>query len=455
MATVDRGRLRACNTPRQRGVLWRLATVLVVLLVWALPAPAHDMPSEMRAHVFAKVDGERLHVMLRLPLALLMNIDLPKQGPGYLALAQIDEGLARAVGAADKDIVWFANKRRLMLARSTARISPPSDASFGNFDSASALVHGPRLPDTAYVFWNQGYFDAHLEYGIDSADVALAIDFRVAPALRDRLRVDLRYVLPDGVERAFDLPTAQGQIVLDPRWYQAAWTFVQSGFEHILEGTDHLLFVLCLVLPFRRVDGYLVGVVSAFTVAHSVTLIAAAYGLAPAADWFAPLIETLIALSILFMAVENVLQAKPQRRWLVSGLFGLVHGFGFAFALQTQLQFAGSNLLLSLLAFNVGVELGQLAVLVVLLVVFGAWRRLRPGADRAIVIVVCALAGHVAWHWMFERGQSLLAHLPSDWNPQAVLGGALSIGVLLWAVQRMLQRRRKLIGRLDPVAADD
>ena len=117
------------------------------------------------------------------------------------------------------------------------------------------------------------------------------------------------------------------------------------------------------MIPFRRF-GALVLIVTAFTVAHSITLIAAASGLAPDALWFSPLVETLIAASILYMALENIAGATSvQRRWIIAFAFGLVHGFGFSFALRETLQFAGSHLVTSLLAFNVGVELGQLLVL--------------------------------------------------------------------------------------------
>src|SRR6185369_5176239 len=109
--------------------------------------------------------------------------------------------------------------------------------------------------------------------------------------------------------------------------------FVVLGFEHILEGTDHLLFILCLVIPFRRLRT-LVLIVTAFTVAHSMTLIAAAFGYAPGALWFAPLIETLIAASIVYMALENIVGSKVGRRWIIAFAFGLVHGFGFSFVLK-------------------------------------------------------------------------------------------------------------------------
>src|SRR5207237_1962767 len=134
------------------------------------------------------------------------------------------------------------------------------------------------------------------------------------------------------------------------------------GFHHILDGIDHLLFIFCLVIPFRRFRP-LVAVVTSFTAAHCLTLAASVLGLAPSALWFPPLIEVLIALSIVYMAFENIVGPRLERRWLVAFGFGLVHGFGFSFALRESLQFAGSHLAKSLLSFHFGVELGQHLVL--------------------------------------------------------------------------------------------
>ena len=162
-----------------------------------------------------------------------------------------------------------------------------------------------------------------------------------------------------------------GLVRLDPRWHQAAWRFVRLGFEHILDGTDHLLFLLCLVIPLRR-PRELILTVTAFTAGHSVTLIAAALNAGPDGLWLPPLVETLIAASIVYMAFENIVLAAREggrppavgrRRWILALAFGLVHGLGFSFALRESLQFAGSHLLTSLLSFNAGVELGQLLVL--------------------------------------------------------------------------------------------
>src|SRR5438874_2619940 len=219
--------------------------------------------------------------------------------------------------------------------------------------------------------------------------------------LARRVVTALRFMPPSGVVRPYELEGDAGLVPLDPRWLQAALRFVHLGFSHILDGTDHLLFLFCLVIPFRRM-WTLVPIVTAFTVAHSITLISAAYNYAPGALWFPPLIEVLIAMSIVYMALENIVAITPHRRWLITFLFGLVHGFGFSFGLQHTVQFAGSHLLTSLLSFNLGVELGQLLVLVLMVPALDVLFRFVV-AERMGTIILSALVAHTAWHWMIDR----------------------------------------------------
>ena len=102
------------------------------------------------------------------------------------------------------------------------------------------------------------------------------------------------------------------------------------------------------------------------------------------------------------MALENIVGAQLQRRWVITFAFGLVHGFGFSFALRESLQFAGAHLLTSLLAFNVGVELGQLLVLLVLIPALALLFR-SVVAERIGTIILSAFVAHTAWHWLMER----------------------------------------------------
>ncbi len=140
---------------------------------------------------------------------------------------------------------------------------------------------------------------------------------------------------------------------------QSFASFFVLGIEHILVGWDHLLFLLCLLMGGGR-PVYLVKVVTAFTVAHSVTLIAAAL------DWIAipsRIVESAIALSIVYVTAENILlrERGVSKRWLVALLFGFVHGFGFSSVLK-EIGLPSEGVVWALLAFNLGVEAGQVIV---------------------------------------------------------------------------------------------
>jgi hypothetical protein len=126
------------------------------------------------------------------------------------------------------------------------------------------------------------------------------------------------------------------------------------------------------------------------------------------------------------MALENIVGARVRRRWLITFGFGLVHGFGFSFALRETLQFAGSHLLTSLLAFNVGVELGQLLVLAIAVPALAILFRRVDG--RMGTIILSAIVAHTGWHWMTARGEQLLQF---PWP--AVDAGTLA-GVVRWVM---------------------
>jgi len=214
------------------------------------------------------------------------------------------------------------------------------------------------------------------------------------------------------------------------------------------------LFLFCLVIPFRRFRS-LVLVVTAFTAAHSITLIASAYNFGPEALWFPLLIETLIAISIVYMALENIVGSNVGRRWMIAFGFGLVHGFGFSFALRETLQFAGDHLLTSLLAFNVGVELGQLLVLALLIPALEVLFRFVV-AERIGTIILSALVAHTGWHWMTERGSQLSQFRWPAFNA-ALLAAAMRwlmlmviVAGLVWLVRAL---RRRAEPQLDGKAA--
>jgi hypothetical protein len=362
---------------------------------------AHEIPARVTALAFFKPEGRTLHVIVRVPLAAMRDISFPMRGPGYLDLDRAGPLLLDAAN------LWVAgslelreNGNELLDGRVVATmVSLPSDRSFESYASALAHLRGSPLPVETELIWQQALLDVLLEYPITSERSSFAVHPGFA-RLGLQTSTVLRFLPPGKSERAYQLNGDPGLVRLDPRWHQAALRFVRLGFQHILDGKDHLLFLFCLVIPFRRVRP-LIAVVTAFTVAHSITLIGSTLGLAPQALWFPPLIESLIAVSILYLVFENILGARQQRRWLLAFGFGLVHGFGFSFFLRDSLQLAGGHLATSLLAFNIGVELGQLFVLTLTLPVL-AWLFKRV-PERAGTILLSALVGHSAWHWMADR----------------------------------------------------
>ncbi len=387
---------------------------------------AHEVPNEVTVLTFLKPEGRTLTMLMRAPLKSMRDIDVPTRENGFLDFSKVDQALRDAATLWIIDFVEiYEGSQRLGRPRVVAtRVSLPSDRSFETYDQAlEHITKAPRLAADTQIYWEQGMMDIAFEYDITS-DTA---DFSIRPGLTRlglQVNIGLRFVQPGGSEHVFDVHADTGIVHLDPSWYQAFFLFAREGFFHILDGIDHLLFLFCLVLPFRRFRP-LVVVVTAFTVAHSITLIASAFGMAPDALWFPPLIETLIALSIVYMAFENIVGAHLERRWIITFAFGLVHGFGFSFLLSQRLQFAGSHLLSSLLAFNVGVEIGQLLVLLIAIPALALLFKFIV-EPRIGTILMSALVAHTAWHWMIDRGEQLLRF------PFPVIDAAAIAAILRW-----------------------
>jgi hypothetical protein len=424
----------------------RLIAVIATLLAVALvPAAAHDIPNDVKVNAFMRPAGDRLELLMRVPMQALIEVEFPMRGPGYIDLPRVEEALRGAVKLYLTDnITVYENGEPLPAPRvAQVRISLPSDKSFTSYEQARANLFGPRVADDLDLYWNQQLLDVLLEYPIQSDRSQFSIHPRV-DRYGIKVTTALLFMPPGSAARAFEFHGDPGLVHLDPRWHQAALRFVVSGFWHILDGTDHLLFVLCLVIPFRRLRP-LVIIITAFTVAHSISLIASAVGFVPDGLWFPPLIETLIAATIIYMALENIIGSDVSRRWIIAFAFGLIHGFGFSFALRETFQFAGDHLVTALFGFNLGVELGQLAVLLVLVPALDLlFKYVVP--ERLGIIILSALVAHTAWHWMMERGEQL-AKFPFPRIDAALLASAmrglmalLILGGLLAMVNNMLKR---------------
>ena len=383
--------------------------VAVVGLGWLLGAPsltaAQTLASDVTVQALIKPEGRRLRLLVRAPLDALRDADVPTYGVGYLDLAAAERPLRDAARR------WFAevgideNGERLNAPRVAAiRVSLPSDRSFVTYEAALAHVRSQPLPVDTELYWEQAVVDVLFEYPIGSDRSAFSID----PSLEHpgvRLNSRIRFLPPDGTVRAFEYSGNPGRIWLDPRWHQAAWTFVKLGVRRLLGGIDHLVFLACLVLPFRTIRSLVVVVIS-FAVAHSLTLTASAFSLTPNTLWFPPLIETLVAVSVLYMAFENLVGPTLEQRWASAFGFSLVHGFAFSFALPPAMQFAGSHVTISRIAFNIGLEAGQLVVLAALLPVLAVLFRYVIG-ERVGIMLVSVFVAHSGWHWITERGGEL------------------------------------------------
>ena len=230
---------------------------------------------------------------------------------------------------------------------------------------------------------------------------------RIAGLAATNTDVLVRITRRDGGTQVTRLLPKHPSLVVEasPRPLSVARTYLVLGVEHILLGVDHLLFVLGLLLVVGRRRSMLVKTITAFTVAHSITLALATLGFVhvPVAP-----VEATIALSIMFVAAEALHARAGQpgltarSPWVVAFAFGLLHGFGFASALS-QVGLPDTAIPVALVLFNVGVELGQLtfvAVLLALAAVLGRWRALLP--TWADAVPPYAIGGCAAY-WTIER----------------------------------------------------
>ncbi|MBQ0928850.1 HupE/UreJ family protein [Ideonella alba] len=254
-----------------------------------------------------------------------------------------------------------------------------------------------------------------------AAAAALVLQYRLFAHSDPAHRAILRWVGDPPASGAEPMPLAPGDQRTWTRAGQSAagapatagWAaYIGEGIHHILIGADHLLFLWVLLLPavlrggaagtaaphWRPVLLDVARTVSAFTVAHSVTLAVAMLGVfSPPTRW----VESLIAASVALTAIDNLRPFLPSPRWKISALFGLVHGFGFAGALS-DLGLDRADLARTLAGFNLGVELGQLGV-VALWLPLAWWGHRQPGYRRWVLGGGSALAGVVAMLWCTER----------------------------------------------------
>ena len=405
--------------------LFALMTVLAVL-AWAAVPRAHDIPSDVRIFMFIKPEAGRLSIPLRVPLASIVETAWPERGPGLLDLSRAEPMMRDgALSRVADDLAIFEAGRRLDAPRIVAiKASLPSDRSFERYETAVEHITGPPLPDDTEFVIGQGYLDVLFEYPIQSDRSRFAIHPNFL-RLGVTVQTVVTFLPPDEPPRVFSLHNDPGTVFLEPTFVQVARMFARDGFRHILSGADHLLFLFVLVIPFARLRslannasygetskgrlgvllsrmGALVAIVTSFTVAHTVALVASAYDMTPGALWFPALVNTLIALSILYVALDNLIAPSLRRRWMVAFGFGLAHGFGFALELRDSLQFSGDHFLTSLVSFNLGIEAGLLAALALIVPAVALFFRYVV-EERMGAVILSLIVAHTGWHWTVDR----------------------------------------------------
>jgi len=184
-------------------------------------AAGHDVPTDVLVQAFVKPEGQRLNVLVRVPLRAILDVEIPKRGPGYLDLARAEGPLREgATGWIAGSLKFYEEATQLTNGRIVAvRVSLPSDPSFRSYEEALTHIQGAPLPPDTELYWDQGMLDVSLDYPVQST----RSHFSIRPTfwrLGLGVRMTLRFLPVDGGSLAFTLGGDPGLVALDPRWPQ-------------------------------------------------------------------------------------------------------------------------------------------------------------------------------------------------------------------------------------------
>jgi putative flippase GtrA len=366
-------------------------------------AVAHHGLGPTTARSFFKVDPAEAHFLVRIPLAALetvgfslteREIDLAKAGP---AIQGVLNELSR-------ELIIEEDGRALIPSQAIGRLSLPSDRSFDSYDAAVRQVTGP-MPPGLTVYAEQGFLDAYLTYPIRSPQASFSIRTGAFPELGDYFTLAVRFIPIGAPSRIVTLGSQSETVRLNPNWYQAADDLAIRGAAFLASNVEYLLFLTCFLVP-SRTPRQLIGMVVAFSLAHCLTLLVFASESTPASAWLPVFILAGVATSIVCMALTSIISPHGRLSLAVPAIFGLIFGLLFAYAFKDRMQFAGDHAQISLLFFIIGIEIGQLLLLVVLLLVTTVLVRYifvgHPGT-----YVLLGLIALIAWPWMLERAEVL------------------------------------------------
>lgn len=365
---------------------WRRLVCLALLLLVSAPVLAHKASD---SYLDLRQDGGLLQVRWEVALRDLdLELRLDRNDDRQLSWGEV---------RARKDDI-----ERYLLARLTLSQASQACQHIGQAAPLSISRHS----DGTYVV---------LAFLMSCpSDAALSIDYRLLAGI-DALHRGILTLHNGSNVRTAVLQPGRKPVTLSAQAsdWQTFGSFLREGVHHLATGYDHLLFLLCLLLPAplywrdkrwqpalsgRGAFRETVAVITAFTLAHSVTLALAALQIVALPS---RLVESAIAASIVFAALHNLRPLLTRGRWLLAGGFGLIHGFGFASVLG-ELPLGIAERSLALAGFNVGVELGQLGFICLFLPVLW-WIRQHPIYIRSILPVSSMLIAFIAMIWLCQR----------------------------------------------------
>jgi hypothetical protein len=407
------------------------AAILCVLLLVSSQAVAHFLLNLNTRIIHVEHLSNGLRVYLRLPMPYLVaNLVGPDQAEGlpepapytrnqredgkvvyYLdvdALHADPSGLGDLVAIGHQ---FVSSGVTLQAQVETVRVYPGSEQPpFSTLDEARAsfqsALYPPNFPAT-YV--GDTVVDAVLLFTDQGAATSYTLSSSLNPSLpgQEKTANLILDYYPGSVEVFRARGLLDDPIAISRSPWAAAVTFIKEGMLHILEGLDHVLFVICLALgaaSFKSLFARTTG----FTIGHSVTLSLGFFGLVPSGAWFIPTIELGIALSIIFAAFAAIRQTSrhqlPERTmFAITAGIGTLHGLGFSFVLHKILQVDSPNIWQSLLSFNIGVEVGQFLIILACWPLFRLLSRL---GDRSWFLARWSVAAPciaLAAFWTVQR----------------------------------------------------
>ncbi len=418
------------------GLICRALAASLVLLILSQSAAAHfKLNLNIRViHIDHQPDG--LMVYLRIPMPYLVASLLgPEQSDGsrtpapYTSNGEVDGELmhyldeaalradASGLGklAADGHTISSGEVKPEPTIENVLVYSGDSQPPFSTLAEAEAAFKNSQQRFEVTPFVGDSVVDVQLHYPLQTSLSTFTLSSNLDPGLpgqEDTANLIVDYGSTDPlVYRITGL--MHEPVTIDRSAWKAARTFIVEGVRHILGGYDHLLFVVCLVLG-AMTFASLAWRVTGFTIGHSITLTLGFFGFVPKGTWFVLLVEIGIAVSIIYAAVYALTKASRKQHALlgtlwVTALVGMLHGLGFSFVLQEILGVSASNIWVSLLSFNVGVEVGQLGIVLLCWPVLLAISTFKPAwMDKTRWVIALPCIG-LASLWVGQRSVAFVA----------------------------------------------